>query len=193
MYKHSMGVYLRHTIFIGVTLLGLIEFPLNSACQNGGAMFTISSSAFKNNETIPQKYTGLGDDISPELNWSGAPENTKEFAIICDDPDAPTAEPWVHWVIYGISGSTKSLPVALPQQQHLKTAGDVIQGLNSWNTIGYRGPLPPSRSGKHHYHFSIFALDKALGLKPGLSKNDLLKQLDGHVISTSTITGVYSR
>ena len=156
-------------------------------------MFLISSPAFKNNERIPKEHTGQGDDISPELSWSGAPDNTKEFVIICDDPDAPTAEPWVHWVIYGIPGSASSLPTTLPPQPILNKVGNALQGRNSWNTIGYRGPLPPPGSGNHHYHFSIFALDKALGLKPGLSKNDVMKQIGGHVIGKSTITGIYSR
>src|SRR5215475_13750855 len=71
---------------------------------------TLSSTAFRNNEPIPQKFTGEGIDVSPPLAWDGVPAQTKEFALICDDPDAPTPEPWVHWVIYGIGSDVHSLP-----------------------------------------------------------------------------------
>lgn len=156
-------------------------------------MFTISSPAFKNNEKIPRTHTGQGDDVSPELNWNGAPENTQEFAIICDDPDAPSAEPWVHWVIYKIPGSVTKIPSTVPTQQTVAFLGDALQGQNSWGTIGYRGPMPPPGSGNHHYYFTIFAIDQALDLKPGLSKKELLKKLEGHILGKSAVVGIYSR
>ena len=82
---------------------------------------TITSEAFKGGEAIPKQYTGEGEDHSPPLAWSGVPAEAKELALICDDPDAPTKEPWVHWVIYKIPAETKSLPAAIPRTPHLAT------------------------------------------------------------------------
>jgi len=78
--------------------------------------FTLSSSAFQANERIPKKYTGDGEDVSPPLQWKNPPAGTKSFALICDDPDAPRPEPWVHWVIYNIPGTETGLPEHIPQQ-----------------------------------------------------------------------------
>ena len=73
------------------------------------ASLTVTSSAFEPGKQIPRKFTGEGDDISPSLSWTGAPAGTKEFALICDDPDAPTPQPWVHWVLYDIPADRTSL------------------------------------------------------------------------------------
>ncbi|HVT29153.1 MAG TPA: YbhB/YbcL family Raf kinase inhibitor-like protein, partial [Lacipirellulaceae bacterium] len=118
--------------------------------------FELTSSAFKRGAPIPRKYTGEGDDASPPLAWSAAPPNTKEFALICDDPDAPSAEPWVHWVIYGIPADVSGLPEGVKTNE-AKLAKPVVarQGKNSFTsgaTVGYRGPMPPPGHGVHHYH-----------------------------------------
>ncbi|TWT67567.1 putative kinase inhibitor protein [Allorhodopirellula solitaria] len=76
----------------------------------------LTSSAFEDGQAIPSQYTGVGDDVSPPLQWSDVPENTKSFALICDDPDAPSRAnprpegPWVHWVIYNLAADRRSLP-----------------------------------------------------------------------------------
>ena len=74
----------------------------------GNSMFSIASDSFKSNERLNRKFTGEGEDRSPDLKWSNTPSGTREFALICDDPDAPTSEPWVHWVIYRIPGASIS-------------------------------------------------------------------------------------
>src|SRR4051812_46897709 len=80
--------------------------PIGASPMN----FKLTTRSFNVGAVIPRKYTGEGEDVSPSLAWAGAPEGTKEFALICDDPDAPTPEPWVHWVIYGISPNVHELP-----------------------------------------------------------------------------------
>ena len=156
----------------------------------------ISSSAFEAGHPIPKRYTGDGDDVSPPLTWSSLPEDTAELALICDDPDAPTAEPWVHWVIYKIPGD---LPGLLENVEPVETPEDVpgvAQGVNSWTsrrTMGYRGPAPPPGHGIHHYHFTIYALDAPLDVEPGLSKADLLAALSGHVLESAELVGTYER
>ncbi len=155
----------------------------------------LQSSAFTQGSPIPKKYTGEGSDVSVPLTWSGVPEGTAELALICDDPDAPRPQPWVHWVIYKIPAATTGLPEALPRQKRLATPSGALQGVNSWNTdnIGYRGPMPPPGHGVHHYHFRLYALDAALPVEPGLSKDELLAVMTGHIIAQAELTGTYQR
>jgi Raf kinase inhibitor-like YbhB/YbcL family protein len=132
---------------------------------------TISSTAFKDGQSIPKKYTEDGEDLSPPLKWEGVPDGIKELALIVDDPDAPTSKPWVHWVLYQIPADVRELPEGLPSGGRLEKPIKVLQGRNSWSsgrTIGYRGPAPPHRHGVHHYHFKLYAIDTSLNLYPSL-------------------------
>jgi len=165
--------------------------------QGGKAMkIELKSSAFQNGARIPRKYTGDGEDVSPPLSWSGVPESAKELALICDDPDAPVAEPWVHWVIYGLSPELTSLPEGIPAQSQIDQPVKALQGKNSWSsgrTIGYRGPAPPPGHGTHHYHFKLYALDQPLNLPAGVDKKRLLKAMEGHIIAEGELVGTYER
>ncbi|NIP84815.1 MAG: YbhB/YbcL family Raf kinase inhibitor-like protein [Planctomycetales bacterium] len=156
---------------------------------------TITSPAFEDGQPIPQKYTGDGQDRSPPLSWSHLPAGTKQLALICDDPDAPRAEPWVHWVIYQLPAKLDSLPEGVPQRERLEEPAGALQGANSWpsgQTIGYRGPAPPA--GKpHRYYFKLYALDTQLDLKPGLGKEDLLRAMEGHILGEGQLMGTYRR
>jgi len=156
----------------------------------------ITSSAFTQGHPIPKKYTGEGDDVSPPLSWSGLPEGTKELALICDDPDAPQPEPWVHWVIYQISADVKGLPEGVPRKARLKEPHGALQGKNSWppsDAIGYRGPLPPPGHGVHHYYFKLYALDAPLTVEPGLDKKAVLEKVNEHVLAEGVLMGTYQR
>ena len=156
----------------------------------------VTSTAFAHEEPIPKKYTGEGADVSPPISWSGLPGGTKEIAIICDDPDAPTTTPWVHWVIYGIASDVQSLPAGLPPDKSITEPVAALQGQNSWpdgQTIGYRGPLPPPGHGVHRYYFKLYALDTPLSLQPGLTKDQLLKAMQGHILATGELLGTYER
>ena len=157
---------------------------------------SLTSSVFREGERIPKEYTGEGVDKSPPLAWSGALEGAKSFALICDDPDAPSEGPWVHWVIYNIPAKTASLPAGVPPEPQLKDPKGAMQGKNSWpsgQTIGYRGPLPPPGHGVHHYHFVLYALDEMIDAKPGIEKKVLLKAVAGHVVGKAELIGTYSR
>ena len=153
----------------------------------------IESSAFKEGQVVPKKHTGEGGNLSPALSWSGVPAGTRELALICDDPDAPTAEPWVHWLIYGIPADTSSLPEGIKQDARPNSPAGATQGENSWNKIGYGGPMPPPGHGPHRYYFKLYALDTKMGLKPGLTKAQLLKAIKGHVIAEAQLMGSYER
>ncbi|MBU4305727.1 MAG: YbhB/YbcL family Raf kinase inhibitor-like protein [Candidatus Omnitrophica bacterium] len=149
----------------------------------------LTSSAFKNNGYIPQKYTGEGPDVSPALAWSNPPQGTKSFALICDDPDAPVGD-WVHWVIYNIPAGVNALAENVPQDKVLKDG--LTQGKNDFRRIGYNGPMPPP--GKpHRYFFKLYALDAEFKLAPGLLKKELLKLMESHVLEEAQLLGMYRR
>lgn len=156
----------------------------------------LTSSAFAKGHSIPTKYTGEGADVSPPLSWSGLPEGTKELALICDDPDAPTAEPWVHWVIYKIPAEATGLPEGVAKTARLKDPEGALQGKNSWpsgQTVAYRGPMPPPGHGLHRYFFKLYALNTTLDVEPGLSKKELLEEMQGAVIGEGEWMGTYER
>jgi Raf kinase inhibitor-like YbhB/YbcL family protein len=155
----------------------------------------VTSTAFTEGQPIPKKYTGEGQDVSPAISWSGVPAGTKELALICDDPDAPTDEPWVHWVIYKIPASLTGLPEGLPREARSKNIAGALQGRNSWpkDNVGYRGPMPPVGHGPHHYYFRVYALDAPLTVEPGLDKRTLLEQIEGHVLDEGVLMGTYQR
>jgi hypothetical protein len=163
--------------------------------QRGAAMSIIlQSPAFKQNHLIPKKHTGDGDDVSPPLSWSEVPAGTKELALIVDDPDAPTPEPWVHWLLYKVPPATSSLAENVLPALHVSSPAGALQGANSWpKGIGYRGPAPPKGHGLHHYHFKLFALDASLELAPGVDKAALLAAMKGHIVAEGELIGTYQR
>ncbi len=149
----------------------------------------ITSTAFANGQPIPAKYTCEGQDVSPPLQWTNAPSNTKSFALIADDPDAPVRT-WVHWVLYNLPATATELAENTPRLAELP--GGAKQGLNSWPRLGYGGPCPPP-SKPHRYFFKLYALDASLDLKPGATKKDLLKAMEGHVLAEGQLMGTYQR
>jgi Raf kinase inhibitor-like YbhB/YbcL family protein len=148
----------------------------------------IFSPAFKHGDFIPRKYTCDGIDISPPLNWEHVPEGTKSFALISDDPDAPMGT-WVHWVYYNIPADIRSLPEGIPKDRQLKDGS--LQGTTDFRRPGYGGPCPPG--GTHRYFFKLYALDTILNLRPGATKADVLKAMQGHVMELCDIMGRYKR
>ena len=156
----------------------------------------LTSTAFQHGQRIPKVYTGEGKDISPPLKWEDAPEGTKQFAVVCIDPDAPGVEPWVHWVLYHLPPTVRELPEGLPATQQLAEPEGALQGLNSWSMghmIGYRGPMPHAGTGMHHYQFTVYALNTELDLAGGIEKRTLLCAMDGHILEQAELVGTYDR
>jgi Raf kinase inhibitor-like YbhB/YbcL family protein len=147
-------------------------------------MLMVTSTAFGNNKRIPKKYTGEGENVSPPLSWK-VDENAVEYALICDDPDAPRDEPWVHWVAYNIPATVNSIA-----EGHHRGA---TQGNNTADRKGYTGPMPPPGHGVHHYRFKVYALDTLLGLKEGADKHELLRAMEGHIVDEGELVGTYER
>ena len=154
---------------------------------------TILSSAFADGQPIPRRYSGEGEDVSPPLSFSDVPEATKELAMIVDDPDAPTAQPWVHWVIYKIPPDAAGLPQAIAPDAQLSRPAGALQGKNTSADIGYHGPNPPPGHGLHHYYFKLYALDTQLSLKSGADKQTLLAAMEGHILGRGKLVGTYQR
>lgn len=149
----------------------------------------LKSTAFESGKPIPAKHTGDGEDVSPPLQWTGAPQGTKTFALICDDPDAP-AGTWVHWVLWNLPAETKQLDEHIAKTATFATGAS--QGLNDFPRIGYDGPAPPP--GKpHRYYFKLYALDTSLSLKAGSKKKDLLDAMKGHILAEGQLMGTYQR
>ncbi len=148
----------------------------------------ITSSSFKEGELIPSKYTCDGEDISPQLSWTGSPENTKSFALISDDPDAPMGV-WVHWVIYNIPSTESGLTENIPKNKILENG--TKQGMSDFRKIGYGGPCPPD--GTHRYYFKLYALDIMLDKDAGLTKKELLNVIEGHILSEAQLIGKYKK
>lgn len=150
----------------------------------------LTSTAFADGAEVPSRYTGDGEDLSPPLAWAQVPANAVELVLLVEDPDAPTADPWVHWLVYGISPSTDGLPEGWPASHG---SGEVRQGTNSWSTLGYRGPKPPRGHGVHHYRFRLFALDTQLDLPEGARRQQFFDAIVGHVLTEAQVIGLYER
>jgi Raf kinase inhibitor-like YbhB/YbcL family protein len=164
--------------------------PLRDArkTKKGVNVMEIKSAAFKEGGMIPKKYTCDGEDISPPLTWSNVPDGTKSFALISDDPDAPVGI-WVHWVIYNIPGNATQLPEHVRTDKKLPDGS--LQGINDFPNIGYGGPCPPS--GVHRYYFKLYALDTVLNIQAGITKEELLSDMEGHILARAQLMGKYKR
>ena len=142
----------------------------------------IQSPAFESHGAIPSRHATDGEDVAPELRWSGVPEGTKSFAVVVHDPDAPLVDGFTHWVAYNIPGDATRLP---------EGGGEVTHGVNSYGGNGYGGCAPPPGHGTHHYYFWVYALDEDLQLEPGLTRRDLLERIEDHVIEQARVVGTY--
>ena len=153
------------------------------------AALTISSSAFQNGQPVPQKYSCDGENISPALSWSAGPSQTRCFALVCEDPDAPHGT-FIHWVMYNIPSSSTGLPENVKKTDALPDG--TRQGKNGAGQMGYTGPCPPP--GKlHHYHFKLFALDAMCNVPGTPDRDQLMSAIQGHIIAQGETVGTYQR
>ncbi len=155
------------------------EQPASASAPAEIVPMTLTSSAFDANATIPALYTCDGAGVSPPLTITNLPQGTITLALIVDDPDAPGGT-WVHWVEYNIPATTAF-------DEGATAIG--IQGRNSFGTLGYGGPCPPS--GTHRYVFKLFALDTVLVLDDAATKAQLLAAMDGNIIAQAELIGLY--
>ena len=143
----------------------------------------IKSKIFKNNKNIPEVYSCYGSSKPINLEISNIPENAQSLALVVDDPDAPNGD-FVHWVLYNID----------PKETFISTESapeGSITGLNSSGGQDFVAPCPPS--GTHHYYFRLYAIDVVLPVYNPLSKSELLKIINGHIIDNTTLVGLYGK
>jgi Raf kinase inhibitor-like YbhB/YbcL family protein len=145
--------------------------------------FALESGAFEHAQAIPERHTCDGEDLSPPLRWTNAPDEAQSLALLVDDPDAPSGV-FTHWVAWGLDQSAGGLGEgkAAPKE-----------GRNDFGTGGYRGPCPPPGHGRHRYVFRLYALDGDLDLRPGAGKAELEQAIDGHVLLIAELVGTYER
>ena len=146
---------------------------------------TVGSGAFSFGDPIPVRHTMLGDDVNPEVSWTGLPQGTAELAIICDDPDAPLLAPFVHWVVFGISPAVSSIDEATTAPGQL--------GRNDFGNHAYNGPRPPAGHGPHHYYFWVFALESRINSHPDMTGAELRSAMEGLVIEQNRLVGTFER
>jgi len=153
---------------------------------------TLESSAFTHNDEIPTRFTCEGEDISPPLSWSGGPQQTKSYALITDDPDAPDpAAPkrtYVHWVLYNLPPTCTQLAEDIEQA---KLPEGAQHGVNDWGKATFGGPCPPV--GRHRYFFKLYALDTVIGELHRPTKAQLLAAMQGHVLAEAVLIGTYQK
>lgn len=148
----------------------------------------MSSTAFKEGEMIPRKYTCTGEDISPPLKFENIPEGTRSLVLICEDPDAPVGI-WVHWVLFDLPPDTSTLPEKIPAEKKLENGA--VHGINDFKKVGYGGPCPPS--GTHRYFFKVSALDRKLELKPLSTQKEVVEAMKGYVLAEGQLMGRFQR
>jgi hypothetical protein len=150
----------------------------------------LTSIAFAHDAQIPRRYTCDGDDVSPPLEWSGAPAAARSFVLLCDDPDAPGGT-WHHWAAYDIpSGQVR---LAEDAARHSRDH-DLKQAINDFQRTGYGGPCPPRRHGRHRYHFRLLALSiERLPVRDGPSCREVEREARKHVVAEAVLVGLYER
>ena len=153
---------------------------------------TISSPSFRPSGRIPPEHTCEGADHSPPLEWEGAPDGTRSFALIVDDPDAPDPQApkrtWVHWVVVDLPATSSGVRANASGEGMPDGARE---GRNDWGAVGWGGPCPPV--GRHRYFFKLYALDTVLFDLVEPTKAELERAMDGHVLAQAEVVGTYEK
>ena len=172
---------MKHTVITAAAALLVFGYAVSQA--RASTTMTLKSEAFKDGAAIPQVYSCDGKGISPQLSWSGAPANTKSFALTVFDPDARGGAGFWHWVLYDVPAEVTSLAVGV---QHLGTGGANSKGENA-----FAGPCPPPGDTPHHYIFTLYALDFVpKGDLDGPQLDDAMKD---HVLAKAVLVGRFGR
>ena len=178
-----------------MSLVAIVVLARAPASAQTPQKIVVESPALKTGEMMPRDYTPDGRNVSPPLTWSGIPTGARQLAVVCEDFDAGNPPPFVHWVIYRIPPTAKGLPEGVPIDPAAAMPADIagaVQGMNGFRRAMYRGPAPPP--GKPHgYHFVVYALDTALDLKPGLTRQELMDAMKGHIIGQGEMVPIYER
>ena len=186
--KRTLLILLGILLLVGAVFVltasteDVIQEPAPAAPVIPSTIMRISSD-FSHEGRIDPSYTCDADNVSPPLEFHDVPEETVSLVLIVDDPDAPVGT-WNHWTMWNID----------PMTTHVATDSSpsgVVEGVTSFGTAGYGGPCPPS--GEHRYFFALYALDSTLVLGPDADVATLREAMEGHVIGSAELIGLYSR
>jgi len=166
--------------------------PLALDRVSQAASFGIRSPAFQNGQALSSRFSAYHEGLSPPLAWDAVPKAVT-YVIIAEDPDSTPIKPFVHWVAWNIPASVTSLPEGVQVQPRLTDPEGVLQGATSRGSVGYYGPRPPVGDPPHHYHFQVLALDRALDVRPGATRDEVLKAVKGHVLAKGVVVGTYQQ
>ena len=175
---------------VAVALAGCPDDSLDPG-EEGPEEFDVDLPAF-DAEFAPE-YTCEGRDVSPPVEASGVPVEAESLALVLDDPDVPSEDPFVHWLLWNVPADTTEIPEDVPRSATVESLDGAAQGTNGFGGIGYRGPCPPAEDGPHSYRFTLAALDATLEVEPGADRATLEDALDDHRIDEATVRAEYDR
>jgi Raf kinase inhibitor-like YbhB/YbcL family protein len=151
---------------------------------------TVSTPAFAANQRIPEQFSRDGGNVSPRVEWRGAPAGTRSYALVVEDPDAPKGT-FRHWAAYDIAPDARELSEGAGSREQ----GAAIQmATNDFGNAHYDGPQPPHGHGVHHYHFRLFALDvPTLDVSEDAAAMDVLEAARAHALAEADVVGTFER
>ena len=191
--EHSLLVVLHRALAVLPPLILVVLALVVPAEVHGqkasSSKIELKTTSFTPGDFIPKRFTCEASDVSPALAWTDPPPGTQSFAIIEDDPDAPSGT-FVHWLVYDLPAAYRSLPEALPGNDQMPDGGR--QGTNGFSRTGYNGPCPP-RGKPHRYFIRLYALDAKLDLRPAATRRELEAAMKGHILAQGELMGRYQR
>jgi hypothetical protein len=188
----GLPVLLRRTLFVLPPLILVVlalVVPAEVPAQKASSKMELTTSSFTPGDFIPRRFTCEAADVSPALAWTDPPLGTQSFAIIEDDPDAPSGT-FVHWLVYDLPAAYRGLPEGLSASAQMPGGGR--QGTNDFARTGYRGPCPPPGR-PHRYFIRLYALDVRLNLRPAARRKELDAAMQDHILARAELMGRYQR
>jgi Raf kinase inhibitor-like YbhB/YbcL family protein len=180
---------------LALVLLGLSAVGAAAGVGGGNAgppALRVTSPAFSNGSSIPDRHACGGANVSPQLDWSDPPQGAKSFALVVSDPDAQAVAgyTWLHWIVYGLPPELRGLPEAFESRS--ASVPGVRFGKTHFGNTCYGGPCPP-RGPAHRYYFTLYAVDVMPDLKDGATADALMAAIKGHVLAEGELAGTYAR
>jgi Raf kinase inhibitor-like YbhB/YbcL family protein len=185
---------LLHRMFTVLPPLTMVVLALVAPAEVCGqkaasSKFELKTTSFTPGGFIPKRFTCEAANVSPALTWTDPPLGTQSFAIIEDDPDAPSGT-FVHWVVYDLPTAYRKLPEALSGNGQMPGGGR--QGTNDFSRTGYSGPCPPPGR-PHRYYIRLYAVDAILNLRPAATRKELDAAMQGHILAQAELMGRFAR
>ena len=186
--KGDFMTFRGQAIFCFFLLFG-VSAKLPADSDRDTRSFALHSPAFQNRGEIPKIHAceRFGGNLSPKLQWTNPPPQTKSFALTCHDPDAPGGQ-FIHWIVYHLPVQVRQLDEGLERKQQLPDG--TFQGINSFQRLGYDGPCPP-KGPPHHYIFTLYALDRSIDIQGTATFESLQEAMKGHILGKAQLIGIF--